>query len=173
MLVKIQPMTLHQIFWIPNSLKSTHQDTQLFFRGTSLNVNLKHIIELFHCHIIPMTFYKDIMPYFDKYKHVYGWNISILWSPLKIWTPKIFTMANFRHPVLNSWLRPWYEWVIVNALQQFSTSLPSNVLLQTTISGRISKEHNVNLRLEENRLSLVWAISQTSWISFMYCEYNE
>ena len=36
-----------------------------------------------------MTFYKDIMPYFDKYIHVYGWNLSILWSPLKIWTLKI------------------------------------------------------------------------------------
>ena len=39
---------------------------------STLNVNLKHIIELFHYHIIPMTLYKDVMPYFDKYKHVYG-----------------------------------------------------------------------------------------------------
>ena len=45
------------------------------------------------------------MPYFDKYIHVYGLNLSILWSPLKIWTPKNFAMANFRHPVSNSWLR--------------------------------------------------------------------
>ena len=28
---------------------------------------------------------------------VYGLNLSILWSPLKIWMPKNFTMANFRH----------------------------------------------------------------------------
>ena len=32
-------------------------------------------------------------------------NMSILWSPLKIWTPKDFTTANFRHPVSKSWLR--------------------------------------------------------------------
>ena len=31
--------------------------------------------------------------------------MSILWSPLKIWTPKNFTTANFRHPVSKSWLR--------------------------------------------------------------------
>ena len=53
-----------------------------------------------------MTLYKDIMPYFNKYKHVYGWNLRILWSAFKIWTPKHFTMANFRHPISNSWLRP-------------------------------------------------------------------
>ena len=35
------------------------------------------------------------------------WNLSILWSPLKIWTPTKFTIANFGHPVSKSWLRPW------------------------------------------------------------------
>ena len=94
-------------FWTPKPLKSTPQDTQKNLWGISLNVNLKHIFKLFHCHIIPMILYKDIMPYFDKYKHVHGWNLSILWSPLKIWTPKNFTLANFRHPVSKSWLRPW------------------------------------------------------------------
>ena len=35
----------------------------------------------------------------------------ILWSPLKIWTPKNFTTANFRHPVSESWLIPsWVQW---------------------------------------------------------------
>ena len=53
-----------------------------------------------------MTLYGDIMPYFDKFIHVYGWNVSILWSPLKIWTPQNLTIANFRHPVSKSWLRP-------------------------------------------------------------------
>ena len=53
-----------------------------------------------------MTLYKDIMPYFDKFIHVYGWNMSILWSPLKFWTPKKFTIAYFRHSVSKSWLRP-------------------------------------------------------------------
>ena len=85
----------------------------------SYNVNLKHIFELFHLHIIPMTLYKNIMPYFDKFVHVlYGWNLSILWSPLKIWTPKNLTIANFGHPISKSWLRlcsvwyhPYWTWV--------------------------------------------------------------
>ena len=51
-----------------------------------------------------MTLINDIMPYFDKFIHVYGWNMSILWSPLKIWMPKNFTTARFRHPVSKSWL---------------------------------------------------------------------
>ena len=42
-----------------------------------------------------------------KFIHVYGWNLSILWSPFKIWTPKNFTIANFGHPVSKYWLRPW------------------------------------------------------------------
>ena len=33
----------------------------------------------------------------------------MLWSPLEIWTPKNSTMANFRHPVSNSWIRPCYQ----------------------------------------------------------------
>ena len=37
-----------------------------------------------------MTLYKDIMPYFDKYKHVYGWNLSILWSRLNLDTLKFY-----------------------------------------------------------------------------------
>ena len=28
---------------------------------------LKHVIEFFHLQIIPMTLYKDIMPYLDKF----------------------------------------------------------------------------------------------------------
>ena len=31
--------------------------------------------------------------------HVYGWNLSILLSPLKIWTPQNFTIVNCMHPV--------------------------------------------------------------------------
>ena len=57
--------------------------------------------------MIPMTLFKDIMPYFDKFIHVNGWNLGILWSPLNIWTPKDFTIAKFGHPVSKSWLRPW------------------------------------------------------------------
>ena len=56
-----------------------------------------------------MTLFNDIMPYFDEFIHVYGWNMSILWSPLKIGTPQNFTTANFRHPVSKSWLRHWAQ----------------------------------------------------------------
>ena len=42
-----------------------------------------------------MTLFKDIVPYFDNFIHVYGRN---MWSPLTIWTPKKFTIDNFRHP---------------------------------------------------------------------------
>ena len=47
------------------------------------------------------------MPCFDKCVHVYGWNLSILWSPLNIWKPKNFTIANCGHPASKSWLRPY------------------------------------------------------------------
>ena len=56
---------------------------------------------------MPMTLINSIMPYFDEFIHVYGWDMSILWYPLKIWTPKNFTTAKFRHPVSKSWLRHW------------------------------------------------------------------
>ena len=46
------------------------------------------------------------MPYFNKFIHVYGLNLNILWSSLKIWMPINFTIANFGHPVSKSWLRP-------------------------------------------------------------------
>ena len=65
------------------------------------------MIEYFHLHIIPMTLYEDILPYLDKFMHVYGLNLSILWSILKNWTPQNFTIANFGHPVSESRLRPW------------------------------------------------------------------
>ena len=91
-------------FWTPKPLKRTPQHTQIFLCGISKNPNLKLIIEFFHLLIIPMTLFNDIVPYFDEFIHVYGWNMSILWSHLKIWMPKIFTTANFRHPVSKSWL---------------------------------------------------------------------
>ena len=94
-------------FWTPKPLKITPQDTQIFLCWLSKNPNFKLIIEFFHLLIIPMTLFNDIMPYFDEFIHVYGWNMSILWSPFKIWTPKNFTIANFRHPVSKSWLRHW------------------------------------------------------------------
>ena len=96
-------------FWTPKPLKRTPQDTQFFLCGISRNLNLKLIIDFFHLLIIPMTLFNGSMPYFDEFIHVYGWNMSILWSPLKIWTPKNFTTAKFRHPVSKSWLRHCLE----------------------------------------------------------------
>ena len=94
-------------FWTPKPLKRTHQDTQIFWCEISKNLNLKLINEFFHFLIIPMTLFNAIMPYFNELLHVYGWNMSRLWSPLKIWMPQNFTTANFRHPVSKSWLRHW------------------------------------------------------------------
>ena len=90
-------------FWTPKPLKRSPQDTQILLCGISKN--LKLIIEFVPLLIIPMTLLNDIMSYFDEFINVYGWNMSILWSPLKIWTPQNFTTANFRHPVSKSWLR--------------------------------------------------------------------
>ena len=86
-------------------LRGVVRAPKYFLWGISKNINLKNIIEFLHLHIIPMN--KDIMPYFDQSTHVYGWNLSILWSPLKFWMPQNFTIANFGHPVSKSWLRPW------------------------------------------------------------------
>ena len=94
-------------FWTPKPLKRTPQDAKDFLCGISKNLNLKLIIEFFHLLKIPMTLFNDAMPYFNEFIHIYGWNMSILWSPLKMWTPKNFTTANFRHPVSKSWLRHW------------------------------------------------------------------
>ena len=57
--------------------------------------------------LIPTTLYKIIMSHFDKLIHVYDWNLSILWLPLKTWMPQSFIIANFGYPVSKSWLRPW------------------------------------------------------------------
>ena len=107
-------------FWTPKSWKRTPQNTQIQLCGISKNLNLKLIIEFFHLLIISMTLFNDIMPYFDEFIHVYGWNMSITWSPLKIWTPNNFTTAKFRHPVSKSWLR---HWGVVQAV--FPTTLTS------------------------------------------------
>ena len=66
-----------------------------FLKENSWNVNLKYIIRWFHLHIIPMTLYKDNMPCFYKFIHIYGWNLSILWPPLKIHhTPKRWPVSS-------------------------------------------------------------------------------
>ena len=61
---------LHQAFlntMVLASLVHIFLDTQDVLWGISLNVNVKHIIEFFHLHIIPTTLYKDNMPY----KYIY------------------------------------------------------------------------------------------------------
>ena len=76
--------------WTPKPLKRTPQDTHIFCEEFLKKLNLKLIIEFFYFLLIPMTLFNDIMPYFNEFIHVYGWNMSILWSPSKVWTPKIF-----------------------------------------------------------------------------------
>ena len=44
-----------------------------------------------------MALYVDIMLYFNKLILVYGYNLSMS-SPLRIWMPKSFSIANFGHP---------------------------------------------------------------------------
>ena len=93
-------------FWTPKPLKSTSQDTQNLLLGTSKNVNLKYIIDFCHLHLIPMTLYNNIMPYFDIFIHFYGWNLEYIVASLKIWTPEISTIIKFGHSVSKTWLRP-------------------------------------------------------------------
>ena len=80
-----------------------------------------------------MTLFNDIMLYFAESIQVSGWNISILWSPLKIWTPKNFTTANFRHPVSKSWLRHCLSDLLLSLLLS-SLLLLSLLLLLLSLS---------------------------------------
>ena len=54
----------------------------------------------------PMALNKDIMPFYNKKIHGCGYNLNILWSPLKNRMPKNLTIYNFGHIVPESWLRP-------------------------------------------------------------------
>ena len=56
----------------------------------------------------PYNSHEIVMPYFNKSIHVYGWNLSILRSLLKIWMPQSLTIANFGHAVSKFWLRPCF-----------------------------------------------------------------
>ena len=80
-----------------------------------------------------MTLYKDIKPYFDKFIHVYGQNLSILWSPLNILMPQNFTFANFGPPVLRSWLRPCLILLLYFAIS-------GNFMMATTKVGHVIKQ---------------------------------
>ena len=48
--------------------------------------------------------------------------MSTLLRPLKIWTPKNFTTANFRHPVSKSWIRHWHLIYFKSLYEQHSNS---------------------------------------------------
>ena len=63
----------------------------------------------FHFYLILMALCMDIMLYFIEQIHDYGWNLSILRSPIKKRMPKNSTIAIFGHPVSKSWLRPWVQ----------------------------------------------------------------
>ena len=57
-----------------------------------------------HLNIIPITLYQNIIPYFNKLIHMYGYNLSIL--SLKYRMPNNCTIANLGHQVSKSRLRP-------------------------------------------------------------------
>ena len=80
------------------------------------------MIEFFHILIIPMTLLNDIMPLLMNLCMFMVEIWSILWSPLKIWTPKNFTTANFRHPVSKSWLRHWTALTLMLLLTDFTNT---------------------------------------------------
>ena len=61
-----------------------HLDTQTFKNHPSGHPFLWKFLQMSISNsIIPMTSYKHIMPYFNKEMYVYGYNLSILWSPMK------------------------------------------------------------------------------------------
>ena len=55
--------------------------------------------------INPMTLYKEITSYFNKWMLIYGSNLSILWSLWKIRIPYNLKIANFGHPASKYWQR--------------------------------------------------------------------
>ena len=59
-------------YWTPKPLKSTPRDTHFFLVKNFLKCQSQAYNKFFHLHFIPMTLYKDIMPNFDKFIHVYG-----------------------------------------------------------------------------------------------------
>ena len=59
-----------------------------------------------------MTLDKGIMPYFNKFIHVYGCNLSIFCSTLKNNKPQNFTIGKSCHPVSKSLGRHCYLCII-------------------------------------------------------------
>ena len=93
-------------FGHPNPQKSPFTTPKIFckeFLKLSISSTSFHF---FHINIIPLALYMDIMLSFIELIHVYGCNLSILWSPLKRRMPKNSTTATFGYPVSKSLLRP-------------------------------------------------------------------
>ena len=62
----------------------------------------------FNLNTIPMTLYENIMLISISKYIFHVCNLNILWPPLKNRMPQNFTIANFRHPLSTSWLRPCF-----------------------------------------------------------------
>ena len=102
------PNSQRSPYWTPKRCEEFLKICEEFCKMSIWSTYLNN----FHLNIIPITLYKDIMPYFDELILIYSRNMSILWFPLKIWTPKMFTIANFEHPCSKSWLRPCPQGVL-------------------------------------------------------------
>ena len=90
-----------------------------------------------------MTLYKDTMLYFNKLIHVYGCNLSILWSPLK--NPKNLQLPIFGTQFLNSSHAPgsnqkwfWAHWVGMGSNRKWSRwPLSGNWILDVISVARL------------------------------------
>ena len=88
------------------SLKTHPVGHPKYFERNFLKYQLQAYYRFFfHLNIISMALYMHIVTYFIEWIHVYGCNQSILGSPLKNRAPQNCTIANFGHPVSESWLR--------------------------------------------------------------------
>ena len=110
-----------------------------------------------------MTLFIDTMPYFDEFIHVYGWNMSILWSPLKIWTPKNFTTANFRHPVYKSWLR---HLCIPFRVKQFGTSTDTSRMVSCISMVLLMILKNIPFLLHIHKVSRYGSLATPNNVTF-------
>ena len=88
-----------------------------------------------------MILYKDIMHYIDEFILVYNWNLSILGSLLKNRMPQKFAIANFGHPVSQSWLRP----CIVSHTEPLSHASLNSETQNNNTGAKLQTESSHNL----------------------------
>ena len=136
----------------------------IFFVRNFLKCQFKSYNQLcFPFNTILMTLYKDTLPYFNQYIHVYNWNLSILWSTLKKWISQNFTIANFGHPVPKYWLRHCFvpifvitgmysdpHLVILNLSFQYKVTWSTPVLCVIGWKACLLWPHLSNLRIIQN-----------------------